>query len=527
MKKLRIYLLVLLVCPIGFSQAQQGSTQSAIDPNSFGYYQDALRFGSMDRGGSARIQGLAGSGVALGGDISSVIINPAGLGFFNKSEMSISPQMSFRNNSGQYQGSEISTFNNKFSVGQIGVSIDLTKSDYEKSDFKGGSLAFTYNKRNDFNVSQELVGDNYQSSIVDFYLESAQGTFSNNFYNNEGSVISPVGMAYDAFLFDIDIANCTDPNCSQYERFYAFEPMRQREITRTWGNQNEWSVAYGGNYKDQLYFGFKGGIASANYRIERTYTENAINPGTDALQSMAVNDNLEINGVGFNMAFGLIYRPVDVIRFGLSLETPTYYSLRESYDGSLNANFNNFLFAEDVNDPANNFYLNNESSSLLPGNFDYNLRTPLRVNFGTSIFASKNGFISADVEYVDYSQSRISFQSPEGSAGADNRTISNLYNSAFNLRLGGEYRIDDFRIRGGYGNFGDPFKNNVNAVDQNRQRISGGFGMRLSDYYWDFAAVYDWWDEAYTPYTFEGGYTPSAVVSREITSFVLTGGFFF
>ena len=51
------------------------NVQAQIDPNSIGYYQDALRFSSTDRGGTARLQGLAGSDLNLGRTLISVIIN--------------------------------------------------------------------------------------------------------------------------------------------------------------------------------------------------------------------------------------------------------------------------------------------------------------------------------------------------------------------------------------------------------------------------------------------------------------------
>jgi hypothetical protein len=509
----------------GFGQVSGGGT-SPIDPQSFGYYQDALRFSDIGRGGTARFQGLAGSGSALGGDLSSSIINPAGLGFFNRSVISITPQFSFRDNNSSYLGSENVSFSNNFAIGQIGISIDLTKSDYEKGPFRGGSLAFSFNKRNDFNETVELVGENYSNSIVDYYVEQAQGIDVSNFYGNSQEVISPIGLGYDAFLFDIDINACPDPNepCNQYERFYDFEPMRQREVLKTKGNQNEWNIAYGGNVMDKFYFGTKLGIATVNYTMERTYSELAIDQSTDALQNMTLNDRLEINGAGVNLGFGVIYRPLDVVRFGASIETPTYYNLEEKFEGSMTTQFNNFLFAEDPNDPDNNFYLNNQSSELLPGYFDYVLRTPLRVNFGTAIFAGKNGFITADVEYLDYRRSRVSFQSVLGDEGADNRSIKNIYDATFNYRIGGELRLNDFRFRGGYAYFGDPFQPNVNLIDQSRNRISGGFGMRLADFFWDLAVIHDWWNEGYTVYNLQSETSPAASINKALTSIALTGG---
>jgi hypothetical protein len=53
------------------------------------------RFSQPNTFGSARFQGMAGVNTALGADVSSIAGNPAGLGFFRKSEWSISAGLNF------------------------------------------------------------------------------------------------------------------------------------------------------------------------------------------------------------------------------------------------------------------------------------------------------------------------------------------------------------------------------------------------------------------------------------------------
>lgn len=502
--------------------------QAQLDYNASGYYQDALRFSSIQRGGSARIQGLAGSGVALGGDLSLVNANPATLGFFNKSVFTLTPQLLFRDNVGTLNGTENISFGDQFSVGHIGVSIDLTKSDFEKGDFRGGSLSFSYSKRNDFNEEIEILGNNFNNSISDFYLSQAQGQNAGNWYNQDGNAVNPLGLAYDVFLFDYDTAGCADPyDCDQFMRLNGFEAVNQRELIRTSGNQNEWAIAYGANFRDELYLGVKIGITNINYTFSRDFSESNLNSSSNGLQSVSINDQLEINGNGANISVGLIYRPVDVIRFGLSIESPTIYSLEENFEQSMATSYNNLFYGVDAANPSDSIFLGSFSGSLPSGFFDYTLMTPLRLNFGTAIFAGKSGFITLDAEYVDYRRSRISFESLEGNENADNANIRNIYDRALNLRAGGELRLQDFRLRAGYARFGDPFKDGINNVDQTRERISGGFGMRFQDYYWDVAVMHDWFNEAYTLYdsnTLEG---PSGLIKRTITQFSATAGIYF
>ncbi|PJF37935.1 MAG: hypothetical protein CUN55_19555, partial [Phototrophicales bacterium] len=85
------------MCLIGQTQAQNGVVQG-----SFGYYQDAIRFAQNRLGASARMQGIGNAATAIGGDISSAAINPAGLGYLQRSEISFSPAFSLLGSTSTY-----------------------------------------------------------------------------------------------------------------------------------------------------------------------------------------------------------------------------------------------------------------------------------------------------------------------------------------------------------------------------------------------------------------------------------------
>ena len=70
----------------------------------YGYYSDVMKFSHFFNGGSARIKGIGGATTSLGGDVSSISINPAGVGFFNKKVFSISYKSITKNNSSIYIG---------------------------------------------------------------------------------------------------------------------------------------------------------------------------------------------------------------------------------------------------------------------------------------------------------------------------------------------------------------------------------------------------------------------------------------
>ena len=68
------------------------------------YVESALLFSRTRPGGSARIQGMGGSQIALGGDYSVGLSNPAGLGMYNRSEVTFTPGYSTYNTEADYLG---------------------------------------------------------------------------------------------------------------------------------------------------------------------------------------------------------------------------------------------------------------------------------------------------------------------------------------------------------------------------------------------------------------------------------------
>src|SRR4026208_296745 len=77
------------------------------------YAESALIFGRIRPGGSARIQALGGTQVSLGGDYSSAYSNPAGLGMYNRSEVTLTPAYNIAQVSSDYLGNTTGTSQSK------------------------------------------------------------------------------------------------------------------------------------------------------------------------------------------------------------------------------------------------------------------------------------------------------------------------------------------------------------------------------------------------------------------------------
>ena len=541
----------VLTLSTGFSQSV---------PGAMGYHEQALMFSNYNYTGSARIQGLGNTQVSLGGDISSALSNPAGLGFYNRSEVSLTPSYNSYTANTNYWSNSTSTTTGKFNVDNFGAVFNKTKDDIVAGKWKGGSFAISYSKINEFNSDIIYSGMNENNDILDFYVQDA---------NNQNVDFDQLaGVTYGAFdtylmseFVDVFLTNSDSSTALFYERTFFSEyptdryPTNQQEIISTTGGQNQWNFSYGGNYGDFIYFGATLGVQTIRYNILKQYTETYPGLESDNLSNSFLVENLNTEGIGVNGTFGLIVRPISQMTFGLSLITPSYLSMSERYYYSTEANYNNFnmnnygnYFDANYSDIVNpefidedspyypesytTFYeddavLNSQTHNQDESFFDYTITTPLRLNVGTTFFINKNGFITADIEYVDYSTMKI--KDLEGYLESENEVVGELYQSVLNFRAGAEWRIKNYRLRAGYNYRPNPYKDE--SINNVTQAFSAGAGVRSSKFFLDLAATYKMYTSTYAPYLLDNteSYLETSYVEidNEDLNIVLSIGLFF
>lgn len=521
-------------------------------PGALSYHEQALMFSNYNYIGSARIQGLGNTQISLGGDISSALSNPAGLGFYNRSEVSITPSYNVFSANSNYISNQTNSTLGKFNIDNLGAVFNKTKDDIIPGKWRGGSFAITFSKVNEFNSEIKYSGLNPNNDILDFYVQDAN---NQNVDSNELG-----GVTYGAFatyLMSEFLDAFVDGNDTTYVPFYERTffseypqsdfPTDQSEIIRTEGSQNQWNFSYGGNYGDFLYFGATLGVQSLRYSIVKQYSE--IYPGLqgDIVSNSFLTEDLLTEGIGINGTFGIIARPINQITIGLSLITPTHFAMNERYYYATEANYNNFSMNNYgdyfdanydliVNPDADftTFYeysatLNNQVYDEEESIFDYTMTTPMRINAGTTFFLNKNGFITADIEYVDYSTMQI--KGNQGSLENENSTIKNLYSSVLNIRVGGEWRLKALRLRAGYNYQPSPYKQE--GIERKVQTFSTGLGVRSTKYFVDLAASYKQFDSNYAPYILDNPNNTSiyqtsfAEIKNTNLSIALSFGLFF
>lgn len=451
---------------------------------------DALRYASTTVSGTAKFQGIGGAGGSLGGDASMISINPACLGIYKRSEFNFTTDLYHGKTESTYlaRTSEDDKYN--FNFGNWAL-VGTFKLKADKSNgWESVTFAFGYNKLSNYNNRIDISGHNVQNSISDEYASSSNGKSPDN--------LNPFSTDLAWYTYLIDTIPGT---VNSYWSSIPYIDLRQQKTIETKGSSGETYLAFGGNYSDKFYIGGSFAFPTVRYTQTSTYTETNLND-TINFGYMRYNESLKTTGTGFNFKLGMIYRPIDWLRIGGSVSTPTFYSMHDEYSTKLTVN------------SENNY---KESPK---GSFDYELITPMKATGSLALVFGKMGFITADAEFLDYTGSRLHSGTDE--FYTENDAIRQNYRARVNYRVGGELNLAPFAVRAGYGLYPSPYKTGLN--DAKRSTYSFGFGYRNNGFYLDFAYIIAKSSEDYYLYTI----VPEAAKNNFTSnSFVATLGFRF
>ncbi len=481
-----------------------------------GYFEDAFRFSNTVPAGSARIMGVGGTQWSLGGDVSNIAGNPAGLGFFRNSEASATLGYTDWGVQTQFMGQSKSYNTTNFAVPNVSYVIAKPKDNYASGAFKGGSFGIGFQRIANFNTEFGYFSDELgTSSILDFYLQDSFGVPETQI---EGYGLT--GLAYLTYQINpvaVDENGNEIPNPNTYDSFVVGLPFQDENVTQK-GKANQFTLSYGANFNHKLFLGGSLGIRTFNFESRKLYNEEFVD---EPLANSSLEEYLLINGGGVNVNLGVIYKPIEYINLGFTFQSPTWFGINEEYSATMVANYNNYYFAQEDKTLGREEAVTDRILSA------YNLNTPLKIGGGASYFFGKNGFISADVDWVDYSSSKLN--SNDFNEGPDNEAIKRIYTSTLNYRIGAEYKINTFRLRGGYSYFGDPYSDS--SFDRSTQQISGGVGMKVKNLSIDFALVNRKFNSLYSSYQVidsnGSNFGPLTEIENNLINGVLTVGFSF
>jgi hypothetical protein len=515
----------IILVVIGLSMVYAVNAQDFLD--------NALLFSRPSISGSARMQGLGGTHVSLGGDYSAAYSNPAGLGMFNKSEFTFTPSIYTSKSSSQYFGTKTNDSKTSFNIPGLSFVFHWPNERENSVGFLGGTLGVSLTRTNNFNENYQITGVNNQNSIVNYFLDDANGVYFNNQKYDPANLAAGgddfynlTALAFNNFLIDTLRDGNGDIYYDSPLTFLAGDNgsshVRQTEISKKSGAQYQWSFAYGANFSDKLFLGATVGLSNIRYKVKQTYVESdyAFAPRNfpTANPTTTIDETFNITASGANLTLGLIYKPVDFIQVGASYVTPTYYQFSDIYDAKIATNWHNYEYY-----PPEKLNTVNERFDE-PLVSQYALRTPMHFNAGVT-FISKFGFITGDLEFVNYSKAKYSDPTTQGGFSSENRNIKSGYQSVLNYKLGAEGRYKKFRARAGANYMSNPYLNRTSK--SSTISFTGGLGYRNNDFFIDLAAVFSNANGTRSPYSSSIGNRPVADQKFSTVNYVATVGFNF
>lgn len=455
--------------------------------------------------GTSRTVAMGGAFTSLGADLSSMNINPAGLGMYQSSDFGITQALSVNKMntsinllppSGTFSSEGTRT---SYGLNNFGAAFNV----YQGSgNFTSLTLGITYNRAANFNSRTRLRTTGELMSISGMYarqLDYMIDTDAHPDYLREEAYWDELGavFGYESGIVGHDALG-----------FYANVgdgPFSSEFSSVTRGGIYEYDFSAGANISNIVYFGATINVMQIDYRDRTTYTEYY--PGI-SWQKMVFDQSTNISGAGVSAKFGVVVRPVEALRIGAAIHLPTWYSLQGNYEAEMRA----------------------DSRSSIIESYEDHFSTGPRLLVGASGIIADRAILALDWEAAWYNRIQLRENSAEKMAGSKAES-KRLYKPAHTLRFGFEYLVSDVvSARAGAGYMFDFMKPGIDGgkavtnypTAKSGYTLSAGVGFNVGRRsYIDLAYLYN--RARMTPYDlyyFERGgkftaqYTPDG--SRDI-----------
>lgn len=412
---------------------------------------DAVKFGQNELNGTARYVGMGGAMGALGGDISTISSNPAGIGVYRSNDAMTTFSFSALETKSNFNGTSMKEDKNRFNFDNIGFVISNKIGDYTALRYV--NFAFNYKRNKSFNKYMSMEGLIPQLSVGGTTYNISQTTQmanqANMMYNATGTDVQNnkaydheyvgwlAALGWDGILYELDnnskkyVAYLDQP----YGRFYSKET----------GGIDEYSLNTSFNFNDRIYLGVTLGLYDVNYKKYSLYDESYGDKWGYSLHSWNKTD-----GNGFDVKIGAIVRPFEYspLRIGAAIHTPTFYTLTNTSEA--------FLSYEGMEDGAGKFVDDDVSTyDELGGRLasvKYRLHTPWKYDLSLGYTVENKLALGAEYEYQDYSTMKFRYADYlGGSMNWETSTAKGMLKGVSTIRLGAEYKfVPEFAFRAGY-----------------------------------------------------------------------------
>lgn len=399
-----------------------------------GYEDLAIIFSQNDGNGSARFVAMGGAFGALGGDVTAMTVNPAGISVFNGSNTSISFQSRSTDYMTTYYGNSLTTQEEYFRLANAGA-------------------VFTFTDTNSDDWDKIALGVNYRL-LADF---------DNTFIASGNSGFA----SFDNFPLD----NNTTP--------IVYSVAENQQFTNLYdGDISELNIAFSGVFQGKMHVGAGINFYDLNFSQRATLREANNDGNGNTLDARFYQENFT-TGAGFSLSAGFIYKVSNIFRIGASYQTPTWFT--EIIEETNIVNNDGFLGDTEIIVSNSNTIYDNTVGGLPVQSLIYKLRTPSKFTLSTAFVFGKVGLISLDLTSRNFKGLNLS---------GDNFTAENAFfdtelRNTKALNIGTEWRLNRLSLRAGLRMEESPDANALNS--DNLEGYSLGLGYNFGNFKFDLA----------------------------------------
>lgn len=452
--------------------------------------------------GTARSMAMAGAFTSLGADASSMSINPAGLGMYRRNEVSITPLMTFErsSNSAPAYGRN---GKNRFSLGSFGFIFNAYEGSGKLVSF---NIGFGYTRLQDLNYRYSLSQGGNVGSIADMYSKQLDyaGMHATDIMGNNLNWSRVSSELWNAVLgYKCGLTDDPDNNGQWYPSWISGNrddmSIDQFATVESRGSVGEYAVSMGANIDNKFYIGLTLGIQSLYQEKDYYYDEQYFYSGASSVNPEGVASDLDyqllysrlnqttiVEGTGVNLKLGFTWRPVESLRIGAAIHTPTYFSLKRRYQAAMaSATFANRHTNPDITpDPQGYLYLEEITPVLKDDGADsWSYITPTRLLLGASYTLGDFGVLAVDYERDWYNGIRM--KDAPISTALYNDTFRTTFKGSNTVRMGLEVRPLPFlSVRAGFGYSGSWLKDDhtvlSSPIAKSVTYYSTGLGFMLA-----------------------------------------------
>ncbi len=462
---------------------------------------DAVKYSTKELNGTARSMAMGGSFGALGGDITGISTNPAGIGVYRSSEISgtFGSQMNNFSVAGNSRISKSTKSTDGSSMGFIGH-FPLRNESVPMINF-----GFSYNRQKNFDGKIEAAGSS-GNSLINFIANRSYGLDPDNLLmpDENSSMPDPFlsqpwlsVLAYNSYLINPQLNS--NGKYSYYPLISPNELVQNKINKSEKGSIDNYDFTIGTSINNQLNIGLSLIVSEISHYQYSDYQEDF------SKGSYVLNNELSVKGAGFGAKLGLIYRPINSLRIGVAYHTPMRYSMQEYYQARIDDNLS------EVADVVNEIRPDYKPGSTYSAEFtnSYDLSTPDKWIFSVAGIIGSRFAANIDYELTDYRKMKLHVPSDSYDAqdwySVDNEYIKSDFKTASTVKFGMEYRFtNQLYGRLGYAWMQNPYNdkfreagnaaifnsNVVHVLEGDTHYYTGGFGYRFNqNFYLDLAVV--------------------------------------